>query len=152
MALDLFAALLEVTATLDGAGVEHALVGGLALAVHGVARATTDIDLLVQPSDIERALNAVKPAGFSIGALPIEFSDGMKLHRVTRIDGGEALTVDFILVDKNLSDVWETKAYFETTPGRTLCVINRAGLIAMKVRAGRAQDIADVERLRDLDR
>lgn len=152
MALDLFAALFEVTSTLDTSGIKHALVGGLALAVHGAPRATTDIDLLIQPSDARRALKAVEPVGFSFGAIPMAFSDGMKLHRVTRIAEGEALTLDFILVDKNLVDVWKNKREFETAQGRTLCVIDRAGLIAMKVRAGRAKDLADLERLRDLDR
>lgn len=35
---------------LDEAGVEYALVGGYALAVHGLRRLTEDIDLLVEPS------------------------------------------------------------------------------------------------------
>ncbi|NKC14096.1 MAG: hypothetical protein GKR94_18490 [Gammaproteobacteria bacterium] len=34
---------------LAGAGVEYVLIGGAALNVHGIVRATEDIDLMVRP-------------------------------------------------------------------------------------------------------
>jgi hypothetical protein len=36
---------------LEEAGVEYALIGGYALAVHGLARLTEDVDILVNPSE-----------------------------------------------------------------------------------------------------
>jgi hypothetical protein len=47
-----------VLAALDQASVDYALVGGLAVAVWGAPRATKDIDLLVQPADLQRTLAA----------------------------------------------------------------------------------------------
>ena len=41
--------LMGVAAALEGASVDYAHVGGLAVAVWGAARATKDIDLLVRP-------------------------------------------------------------------------------------------------------
>ena len=46
MAVDLLDELRALLATLDEQGLEYALVGALALAVHGAPRATTDIDLI----------------------------------------------------------------------------------------------------------
>jgi hypothetical protein len=150
--VDLYDALFAVIDELDRDGIEHALVGGLALAVHGAPRATTDIDLLVPEGAVERAVAAVKRAGFPFEALPMQFRDGMKLRRVSRIEAGETLTVDLILADANLGPVWSSRAQYESAHGRRLWVVGRDALIAMKVAAGRPQDLADVERLREADR
>ena len=55
---------LDVLAALDREQVDYVLVGGLALGVHGVVRATRDIDLFVRPAPdnverLRRALRAV---------------------------------------------------------------------------------------------
>lgn len=50
--MDLRAVLLEIHAALRDASIEHALIGGLALAARGAARATVDLDLL---ADAERS-------------------------------------------------------------------------------------------------
>ena len=34
----------DVVATLDGAGIDYAFIGATAMAVHGVSRATADVD------------------------------------------------------------------------------------------------------------
>lgn len=78
MDADLFDSLLTVVTALDQAGIEYGLVGGLAVAVHGAPRATTDIDLLIGPGDVEGAIAAAKHAGFTFEALPQQFSDGMR--------------------------------------------------------------------------
>lgn len=39
----------ELAAYLESAGVEYALVGGYAIAVHGIHRYSEDIDILVEP-------------------------------------------------------------------------------------------------------
>ncbi len=152
MAVDLFESLLSIAAELEREGVDHALVGGLAVAVYGAPRATTDIDLLIQPGDIDRAVACARRAGFTFEALPVEFSDGMRLHRITRIEEGQTLTLDFILADAKLEPVWRSRVQYETKEGRRLWVIGREQLIAMKVQAGRAKDLADIERLQELDR
>ncbi len=152
MATDLFDALFEVTAALERGGVEYALVGGLAVAVHGAPRATTDIDLLVAPDDAEEAVVIAKRTGFQFEALPHQFNDGMRLRRVTRIDAGESLTVDFMLADPPLQPAWHSRERYDAGDGRTLWVVGREELIAMKVQAGRAKDLADIERLQEIDR
>lgn len=53
---------LEVLASLSRHGVEYALVGGVALNIHGIVRATEDIDLFVRPTvdNIERLRRALR--------------------------------------------------------------------------------------------
>jgi hypothetical protein len=89
MALELDAEFRAVVGALDREGLEYAVVGALALAVHGAPRATTDIDLLVRPEAIQRVLSVVAELGFALPALPMKFSDGMRVQRVTKIDEGD---------------------------------------------------------------
>jgi len=53
---------LRVIASLNEAGVEYVVVGGVALSVHGLVRATEDLDLFVRPdpANIERLRSALK--------------------------------------------------------------------------------------------
>lgn len=149
--MNLFDELIGLTAALDEAGVEYALVGGLAVAVWGAPRATRDIDLLVRPEAVGDALDAAATRGLDIRAPPMTFRDGMRLERVSRAEGTELLTVDFILVDENLESAWRSRERLKAGAA-DLCVISREALIAMKALAARPQDIADIERLKELDR
>ena len=151
MAIDLYRELEAVLSALARADVEYALVGGLAVAIYGVPRATKDIDLLVRPEHLDQALRALRAIGYDLRARPMRFSDGMCLERVTRIDGATSMTVDFILVDENHAPIFETRREVSVDFG-TVWTISRESLIAMKTSAGRARDLADVEQLMELDR
>ena len=151
MALSLFAELQAVVAALNEANVDHAICGALALAVHGAPRATTDIDLLVPHELIPKALDAVERVGFELRALPMTFADGMRVQRVTKIEAGDSVTLDLILVDDNLKEIWASRTRYESDIG-PLSVISREALIQMKTWAGRTRDLADIERLQELDR
>lgn len=143
--------LMAVTGALDSDGVAYALVGGLAVAVWGAPRATKDIDLLVLPRDVERAKAAAGRCGFTLPAEAMTFSDGMVVHRVSKVQDGALVTVDLLLVNESLRHHFDAREARLVERGR-LWVIGRQGLIAMKVSAGRPQDQADVVKLTELDR
>ncbi len=149
--MNLLAELLALTGALDAAGVDYALVGGLAVAVWGVPRATKDIDLLIEPTSIAAAKQAIAAAGFVLPAGPITFRDGVSLDRVSRVKDGELLTVDLMHVNDTLRHAWDSRKRIAVSGG-ALSVVSRDALIAMKLGAARPQDIADVEKLRDIDR
>lgn len=142
---------MSLVTALDDAGIDYALVGGLAVAVWGAPRATKDIDVLVLPSALASALATLEARGFDLPAAPMTFSDGMTVQRVSRIEGRELLTVDLLVVNETLTEIWSSRRRLETDGG-PIWVISRDALIQMKAGAGRPQDIADIERLRDLDR
>ena len=54
----------EACTALEKAGVEHAVMGGVASATFGRPRWTLDVDPFVRPQDAERALLALERAGF----------------------------------------------------------------------------------------
>jgi hypothetical protein len=150
--MTLFDELRALVTALDAAGVEYALAGGLAVAVWGAPRATKDIDLLIQPDSLPTARAAARTCGFTLEALPFEFKDGTQLQRVNKVDAaGNLLTVDFMLVDKNLAPAWAGRTRLPFAGG-DIVVVSRDALIAMKALAGRPQDIADIQNLKDGDR
>lgn len=151
MAIDLFDETMGLLAELERHGVPYAVAGALALAIHGVPRATTDIDLLVRRDDVEATLEVAKARGFRVQALPMRFSDGLEVRRSSKVDATVMLTLDLLLVNENLEPVWASRERVATERG-DVWVVSRQGLIEMKAWAGREQDLADIRRLRELDR
>jgi hypothetical protein len=149
--IDLFEEIRELLTELSAAGAEYAVAGAVALAVHGVPRATTDIDLLVHPDHVDRILGVARGLGFDLEAMPMRFGDGMEVRRVSKIEGEETLTLDLLLVNENLHPIWEDRIELETDFG-PVWVVSREGLIRMKSWAGRDQDLADIRRLEEIDR
>jgi hypothetical protein len=71
--------------------------------------------------------------------------------RVSKLAGHEHLMVDLMLVGPHLQSAWDSRRRIPFEGG-VLSVISRESLIAMKIAAGRQQDLLDVEKLKDLDR
>ena len=149
--LDLFEETQQLLLALERQRIEYAIAGAVALAVHGAPRATTDIDLLIRKESLEAAAEVARKLGFVFEALPMRFPDGMEVRRLSKIAGEETLTLDLLLVNPNLEEVWASRRRFEASFAGAW-VISRDALIRMKTLAGREQDIADVLRLEDLDR
>ena len=138
----------QLVITLEREGIEYAVCGGLAMAVHGFARATLDIDVLILPESLEQAYKVGKESGYDIRGLDISFKErAVEIRRISKIDDeGEVLSLDLLLVTHFVEDVWITRERVAFA-GKELTVVSRDGLIKMKKLAGRPQDIADIERL-----
>lgn len=149
--MDLYAELDALVRGLDAAGIDYALCGGLALAVHGLPRATRDIDLLALRVDLDRIREVVRACGFTIEALPMTFSSsGLTIQRFGKIGTGEPLMVDILVVDEPLESVWSTRIRVPHEGG-SISVVSRQGLVSLKLAAGRPQDMIDIQRLTELD-
>ncbi len=144
----LFDELTNLIEALDAENIDYAVCGGLAMAIHGFARATLDIDLLILADSLEKAFEIAAEKGFDIHGLDISFKDrAVEIRRVSKIDDdGEVLSLDFLLVTPQVADVWNSKIKM-TLEGRDYTIVSREGLIKMKKLAGRPQDLADIERL-----
>lgn len=149
--IDLYEDLGRIGAALDAVGVEWALCGGLAVAVHGAPRATADIDILVLPLQVEAAIASVRPLGYRFLAAPMRFPDGMAIRRVSRVVEGDVVTLDLLLVEGALQGVFDARARIDTEKG-SVSVVSREGLIQMKTWAARPRDLEDVRRLSEDDR
>jgi hypothetical protein len=142
--------LLDITSDLDRNGIEYAVCGGLAMAIHGFARATMDIDVLIRAESLEKSYKVAAEKGFDIKELDMSFKDGAtEIRRVSKIDNdGEVLSLDLLLVTPSVEDVWESREQVRLQEN-LLSVVSKTGLIKMKTLANRPQDLADIERLQN---
>jgi len=148
--LDLLTELLGVIDVLESAGIDYAVCGGLAMAIYGFPRATQDIDLLIQESQLDAAIECLEPTGFMIPGGVIKFQGGtpdeQRVFRVSKAIGCYLLTLDLLLVTSVLEDVWGGRIQVDIGP-REISVVSRDGFTKMKRLAGRSQDLVDLETL-----
>src|SRR5438105_1679911 len=64
----------RVHGLLAGAGIDHAIVGGVAVCLHGYRRNTVDLDLLIRPEDTTRVRVAFETEGFQWIAASRDFA------------------------------------------------------------------------------
>jgi len=147
--LDLVEELRSLVRSLDEHGLEYALCGGMAMGVHGVARATVDIDLLILSVSLPEVFDIAKTLGYNIRGKDLSFANGaVEIRRVSKIDSedGQLLSLDLLLATPDIRDVWETREIVEWEGGN-LSVVSVSGLIALKQLRRTYQDLADIEAL-----
>jgi hypothetical protein len=147
--LDIYDEFRRLVEALDQGEVDYALCGGMALAVHGSPRATIDIDLLVLSESLDKILSLARDLGYAIRGKDLTFAGGaIEIRRVSKIDreSGDLLSLDLLLVTPEIQAVWATR--FRTDwENRSLSVVSRDGLIALKRLRSSGQDLDDIEKL-----
>jgi hypothetical protein len=146
---DIYDEFLNLVASLDERGIDYALCGGMALAVHGSPRATIDIDLLVLSDSLTELLSLASDLGYTIRGKDRSFKGGaIEIRRISKTDrdAGDLLSLDLLLVTPAIEDVWKTrfKTVWENHP---LWVVSRKGLIALKYLRSSGQDSDDIRNL-----
>lgn len=145
--IDVYAEFVGIVRALEEAGVEYALCGALALAVHGAPRATKDIDLIARKEDAGRIREIARRTGFLFEALPMELSgSGIEVQRFTKLVEGRPLMLDVLWLAPKLQAIWDGRLRVAWEDS-TLSVVSRDGLITLKLTAGRAQDLVDIQSL-----
>lgn len=143
-----------VAATLERESIPYAVCGGIAVTIHGATRTTKDIDILVRREDLPRVLDAIRPLGYAFVALPMVFDAGTPrerhVQRVSKIEDAHHLVVDLMLDEAALAGFLDDRMRIDLLEG-PLSVVSRATLLTMKKMAGRAQDLADIEKLESDD-
>lgn len=152
--MDLYEELLSLIDALTNAGLDYALCGGIAVAFHGYPRFTKDIDVLIQSEDVDRVMEVLKEQGFGFPAEPMTFGKETPyeqvIQRVSKIEGQDILTLDLLILNPVLQDVWQEREIFEWQQ-RQVQVVSAEGLAKMKRLAGRDQDLLDLKMLGFID-
>ncbi len=151
--IDVYAELKRIINALNENNVEYAVCGGWAMAIHGVPRATVDIDLLISADSLEKVFEIAKANDYWLEGLPMSFHEGqIEIRRISKIDDetGFVLMLDLLLVTSEIEDVWQNKLNKPLENG-TVLVVSREGLIKLKTLSGRTQDKADIEKLAEIE-
>lgn len=143
----IFEELRQIVQSFNDHNVDFALCGGLAVAAHGLIRATQDIDFLIRSESLDDAYKAAEEAGYDIRGLDVSFKERtVEIRRVSKIVGDDVVSLDLLLVTPHVEDVWTGRQRIDFM-GLSLYVVSREGLISMKRQSGRPQDLADIDRL-----
>lgn len=145
---------LDLLLDLQEAGVRFLVVGGHALAVHGLSRATVDLDIFVEPS-AENAAQLLKALR--------AFGAPLKTHGVTQADFEHEGTVYQMGLPPNRIDLItmiDGVTFEQAWTGRVEAAVDNTvvpfigfeDLLQNKRAAGRPKDLADVDALLRLRR
>jgi hypothetical protein len=131
-------------------GVRHLVVGAHALAVHGVPRATQDLDVWIELTDenVDRVWAALAEFGAPLESLGVSRADLADVNSVLQI-GTPPARIDVLSALTGLhafADAWRDR-YEQTVRGLTVPFLGRAALLQNKRATGRLKDLADVEAL-----
>jgi len=139
---DLLAALLE-------AGARFLVVGAHAMAVHGVPRATGDLDVWIaaDPANAQRVWEALLRFGAPVADVGVRREDLTRADAVVQI-GLPPRRIDLLtsISGVGFDEAWPGRVTHEVA-GLTIPFLGRADLVRNKRATGRAKDLADLEAL-----
>ena len=134
---------------LSSAGARYLVAGAHALALHGVPRATGDIDIWIEPSaeNSERVWQALSAFGAPVESLGITQDDLLKPDLVIQL-GLPPRRIDLLtgLSGLEFESAWAERVHFGLGPVQ-IPFIGRESLIVNKRETGRLKDLADLEAL-----
>jgi predicted nucleotidyltransferase len=146
----------KLLARLAEAGAEYVLIGGLAVNAWGVVRGTKDLDIVVDPdpANLKRVAEVAVAAGGHVQRG--EALLGSAFSIAAEMASGEQVPIETDLGRLDVVQGFEGVPSFAELRARateaevlgiTVAVCSVADLRAMKLAAGRGQDLLDVENL-----
>jgi predicted nucleotidyltransferase len=148
--------LFEIVAVCEELALEFAIMGGIAVRVHGIPRPTFDVDLqmTVTQSQLEGFFERCEERGYTIGdAYRSGWRDevgGMPLVKLKTYlnsetsDSGNSVDVDVFINDTPFQQsIMRRRQYCELS-GRTVPLVTPEDLILLKLLANRPRDLGDI--------
>jgi hypothetical protein len=140
----------DLLSAFNAANVRYLIVGGYAVSLHAQPRATKDLDILIS-TDAENS-KAVYIALTKFGA-PV---DGLSAKDFAEPDNFFRMGTPPVMVDilpkisgVEFENAWPRRVTVAIDDALMVSFISRDDLLAAKIAAGRAQDLADVVALRE---
>ena len=141
--MDLRSVLLDIQAALREAGIEHALIGGLALAAHGGGRATVDVDFLAEGERAEDIDRILRGRGYSC----LQRNEWVGNYASDSPARGR---VDFLFAHRAYGRSMLKRATVHEALGLRVPVVDASDLVGLKVQSSsndplrRHRDLADI--------
>jgi len=129
------------------AKVEFAVVGGVAVNMHGYVRATNDLDIFIRPTEenAHAAFQALLALGVPLeGLVPGDLLDDEENLRFGPAE--DHIDVLPSIGEMSFEQVWRNRIVAEVE-GVSIPFISKSDLIENKRQVGRLRDLADVEEL-----
>ena len=126
--------------------VKYVVIGGIASVLHGVPRATFDLDVLIEatPENAERLLQAMLDAG--LGTASLTSADDLLSHEITIFKDRVRIDVQTSTPGISFELAWKHRQIM-SFQGNQFFVVSKEDLIRSQRAAGRDVDLEDVRLL-----
>lgn len=140
----------DVFKSLENHEVKYLVIGGIAAILHGVPRATFDLDIIIESnsSNAEKLLNALLDAKLATADL-ITVKKLLE-SEITIFEDRVRIDVQTSTPGIRFKQAWKNRKIMKYQ-GQNFFVLSREDLIASKLAAGRPVDLEDVRLLRLTD-
>lgn len=128
--------------------VKYLVIGGIAAVLHGVPRATFDLDMLIEPSrdNASRLIDAFLEAG--LGTAALTNPDEVAGTQITVFKDRIRVDVQTSTPGIEFASAWSRRLVLSFR-GRQVPVLSKDDLIKSKRASGRPRDLEDVRILED---
>lgn len=136
----------DVFSSLQRHNVRYLVIGGIAAVLHGVPRATFDLDILIEasPENAKKMLEAFLEAGLGTAALITP--EELLSQEITIFKDRVRIDVQTSTPGLKFKDAWKRRETMEYQKQK-FYVVSRKDLISSKRAAGRPVDLEDVRLL-----
>jgi predicted nucleotidyltransferase len=130
--------------------VKYVVIGGIASILHGVPRATFDLDILIEatPENADRLLHGLLDAG--LGTAAMTSVDEILANEITIFKDRVRIDVQTSTPGIDFSDAWRRR-HTLSYEKQDFFILSKDDLIASKRAAGRKIDLEDVRLLELVD-
>ena len=138
--------LLDVFASFHKHKVKYIVIGGIAAVLHGVPRATFDLDILIEASagNAQHLLDALAEANFATATLIT--ANELIAHEITVFKDRVRIDVLTLTPGLQFEEAWQHRIAMNYQ-GQEFYVASKEDLIRSKRAAGRQKDLEDVRML-----
>ncbi|MCI0512311.1 nucleotidyltransferase [candidate division KSB1 bacterium] len=138
---------LDVFKSFQKNNVKYVVIGGIASILHGVPRATFDLDILIEatPQNAARLLAALIEA--NLGTALLTNTDEILKHEISIFQDRIRIDVQTQTPGLDFDDAWKNRLvlYYQ---GQEFYILSKDDLIISKLTAGREIDLSDVRLLK----
>lgn len=135
-----------VFASFQSHDVKYVILGGIAAVLHGVPRATFDLDIPIEASfdNVKRLLDALLEA--QLGTAALTTPENVLANEITVFNDRVRIDVQTSTPGLIFEEAWQKRVTMNYR-GQTFYVVSVQDLIASKRAAGRAVDLEDIKML-----
>lgn len=126
--------------------VRYIVIGGIASVLHGVPRATFDLDILIEATteNAQRLLEALAEAGF--GTATMTNAQDIVAHEITVFNDRVRIDVQTCTPGVSFQDAWRRRKTI-TYQGQDFFILSKEDLLSSKRACGREVDLEDIRLL-----
>ena len=136
----------DVFASFQKHDVRYVVIEGIAAVLHGVPRATFDLDILIETTlnNAERLLDSLLEA--NLGTASLISAEELLAHEITVFQDRVRIDVQTTTPGLVFEEAWKNREVVNYR-GQVIFIVSKSDLIASKKASGREVDLEDVRLL-----